>query len=684
VDEKQKALASLASTGLADPTLDRLRQGGDLDDHLPHCDTWRTRAMTLWRSRAERDLECPELAGSSGDLQAWAFVPMVARGQAIGVVVFAWRLDQDFGEAQVRLLAGVGRQCAVALDQARVLESERDARRATAFLAEVTRFVVEGADSGILAISNGRRVLTFNHRFCEIMGLPRDHVQLGGDADRLLAPCLALVADPAAFDRHLAQTRRHPTDTFAIEFPFRDGRVVAGKSSPILDRHGTSLGRVWYIRDETRRKVEEAEQRHAIDQLTASHEHQVFLLQAADIVAQGDTYRDTLERLASVAVPVLADLCLVDAVTVDGRIVRMAARHADPAVQSLVDELGASYPPDPAGEHPSVDVIRTGRARWSGTMSDDFLRRTSRDRHHFELLKRLRFTSYMTLPLVSDTRILGSITLVSAGSNRHFGPDDLALADDFTSCVAQVVAAAHRNDAARHAAHTLQSSLLPDHLPRVLGLRLAARYLPATLDNDVGGDFYDVIHSPSGTTTIAIGDVAGHDMEAAAIMGKVRTAFRVLAGQAAGARHFVEMLRQGWDNLELERMATLLVVHLDPIGGAMRIVSAGHPPPLLVAQGTARFVEVKPTTPLGAPRSPIEEWRGTLAEGSTLVLYTDGLVEDRDHHFGQGSAALIEACCGPPSDPDELCDRVLDAMVPDEAHHEDDIALVALARHRGH
>ena len=129
-------------------------------------------------------------------------------------------------------------------------------------------------------------------------------------------------------------------------------------------------------------------------------------------------------------------------------------------------------------------------------MSDDFLRRTSRDDHHFDLLKRLGFTSYMALPLVADNRILGSITLVSAGSGRRFGHDDLALADDFTSCVAQVVAAAHRNDAARHAAQTLQASLLPDHVPEVPGLAIAVRYLPATLDNDVGGDFYDVITGP--------------------------------------------------------------------------------------------------------------------------------------------------------------------------------------------
>jgi serine/threonine-protein kinase RsbW len=280
---------------------------------------------------------------------------------------------------------------------------------------------------------------------------------------------------------------------------------------------------------------------------------------------------------------------------------------------------------------------------------------------------------------VAENRILGSITLVSAGSGRRFGPKDLALADDFTSCVAQVVAAAHRHDAARHAAQTLQASLLPDDIPEVRGLEIAVRYLPATLDNEVGGDFYDVIRASSGVVTVVIGDVAGHDMQAAAVMGKVRTAVRVLASQATGPRHFIEMLRLGWENLELERMATMLIAHADPRSGELRIVSAGHPPPLLVANGYTKFLDVRPTTPFGAPPSDVHEWRGTLAKGSALLLFTDGLVEDHQRSYEDGTVELQRAASGH-FEPDELCDHVLEEMLRDELHHDDDIALVALAR----
>jgi serine phosphatase RsbU (regulator of sigma subunit)/PAS domain-containing protein len=678
-DHRSNALEHLASTGLMDATLQRLADGVTVDAPMPHCDTVRSRTITLWGSRAERDSAYPGLAGLSSDHQAWAFVPLLAQDKVIGVVVFAWRLDRRFGQADIALLVAVGRQCGLALEQSRLLDAEREARRATEFLVEVTRFVVEGSDAGVFAISNGNRILTFNQRFCLMMGLADDDVELGGDAGALLAPCLALVADPTTVTRHLAMARERPAQSVALDFELKDGRVLACTSAPILDRRSRVLGRVWYLKDETERRAQEAEQRQAHDELVASHEHQTFLLQASEIISQAEGYSETLERLAAVAVPVLADLCLVDTLTVDGGVVRMAARHADETRQPLVDELQWRYPPDPDGDHPSVEVMHTGRARWSETMSDEFLRRTSRNDDHFALLKRLEFTSYMTLPLVSDNRILGSITLVSAGSGRRFGHSDLALADEFTTVVAQVVAAAQRNDADRRAAHTLQASLLPDHLPEVPGLELAVRYLPATTDNDVGGDFYDVMTGPSGITTIAIGDVAGHDMVAAAIMGKVRTATRVLATQATGPRHFIEMLRHGWDNLELERIATLLIASIDATTGELRIASAGHPPPLLVEPGGTRLLDVTPMTPLGAPWSTVSEWHGTLVDGATLLLFTDGLVEDRRRSFHDGAAVLVQAApC--PCPPDELCDRVLDALVPDESHHDDDIALVAVTR----
>ncbi len=679
LDPHRGSLVPLASTGLTDRILAHLREPVGLDAPLPHCDALNSRTITSWGSRAERDARYPDLAPYSADHQSWAFVPLSTRERAIGVAGFAWRLDRRFDEGDLNLLHAVGRQCALAFEQARILDAEREARRAMEFLVEVTRFVVEGSDDGVFAMSRSNRILTFNRRFCELIGMSEHDIRVGDDAGELLDHCTSVAADPGAVLEHLQVCKEEPFEQITGDFKLKDGRVMSCSSSAIVDRGGIALGRVWYIRDETQRRAHEAEQRSALEQLQASHEHQAFLLEAAEIVSRADGYGETLQRLAAVAVPTLADICLVDTLTWDGRIVRVAAKHADPALQPLVDELESKYAPDPAGAHPSIEVMKTGRVRWSATMSDEFLRHTSRDEHHFTLLKRLGFTSYMALPLVADNRILGSITLVSAGSGRRFGPEDLALADDFTSCVAQVVAPAHRHDAARHAAQTLQASLLPDHVPEVPGLAIAVRYLPATLDTDVGGDFYDVIAGSSGEVTVVVGDVAGHDIHAAAVMGKVRTAVRVLANQATGPKHLLTMLRDGWGDLELERIATLLIATTDARTGELRVVSAGHPPPLLVTADGAAFLDVTPTTPLGAPPSAVHEYRGTLVEGSALLFYTDGLIEDRRRSFADGAAKLAQAARERFA-PEVLCDEALSTMVLDEVHHDDDIALVAMSR----
>ncbi len=258
---KDDNLVPLASVGLTDVIVARLQQPAALDAHLPHCDALRSRTITRWGSRAERDIEYPDLVNSSADHQAWAFVPMLADDRGIGVVAFAWRLDREFGESDVSLLGAVGRQCALALEQARVLDAEREARRAMEFLVEVTKFVVEGSDQGVFAMSTGNRILTFNRRFCELMGLSESDVHVGADASDLLSHCMALVADPGSVIDHLAAGRDRPFDQLSVDFELKDGRVMACSASPIIDRREIALGRVWYLRDETQRRAQDAEQR---------------------------------------------------------------------------------------------------------------------------------------------------------------------------------------------------------------------------------------------------------------------------------------------------------------------------------------------------------------------------------------------------------------------------------------
>ncbi|HWG74566.1 MAG TPA: GAF domain-containing SpoIIE family protein phosphatase [Acidimicrobiales bacterium] len=403
-----------------------------------------------------------------------------------------------------------------------------------------------------------------------------------------------------------------------------------------------------------------------------------FLLDTATALAGARDYPDTLQRLAAAAVPELADLCLIDVGEPDGTLRRMAAVHADAAKADLVDELRNNYPPDPSSPHPGRVAMTTARPSWSETMPDDFLRLTTRDSRHLELVKALGFESYMCVPLVDGDEVLGSITLVSAGSGRVFDAADLDLPSELASRVATVVASARRHQRDRQVANDLQHHLLPTVLPTPAGIERAVRYLTAT-GAEAGGDFYDMVVLPSGRIGLMIGDIEGHDATAAALMGQLRSAARVLAGQFREPAQLVDALQWSWGLLGFERSATAVFARLDTSNGDLVAASAGHPPPMVVdGKGGARFVAVEPSPPLGVPGGVAVDHRTVLVTGETLVLYTDGLIESPGVSLSEGAAALLAVGRQAASaDPEELCDAILAALTP-EGPRRDDVALLAV------
>jgi serine/threonine-protein kinase RsbW len=421
----------------------------------------------------------------------------------------------------------------------------------------------------------------------------------------------------------------------------------------------------------------------------AQEERQQFLLDASAAVAHAGGFAESLQRLASVAVPRLADLCLIDVAersvsSGPGAIRRMAAVHADPAKAPLVAELLERYAPAAGGHHPAAEAMAEGRSLWRNDMPDDYLRSTTRDQHHFELTRQLQLTSFMCVPLVVGGLTLGAITLVSAGSGRRFGADDLALAEDLAYRVCDVVAAARRHDLEHEVAHVLQTLLMPAGLPDVPGLMTCARYLTARPDAEAGGDFYDLVVLPSGRVGFVIGDVEGHDPVAAAIMGQLRSAMRALAGQLREPHLLIDALRWSWDLLGFQRMATCLVGRLDPGAGTLVLCGAGHPPPVVVdAEGRADLVAIGGSPPLGAPAGRAVDTEMELGVGATLFLYTDGLVEGGSKGIDvelDDLCALLAGSAGRPLD--ELCEQVI-ATRSDRAERRDDIAVLALRRVSG-
>jgi serine phosphatase RsbU (regulator of sigma subunit)/anti-sigma regulatory factor (Ser/Thr protein kinase) len=232
----------------------------------------------------------------------------------------------------------------------------------------------------------------------------------------------------------------------------------------------------------------------------------------------------------------------------------------------------------------------------------------------------------------------------------------------------------------RGVAETLQHSLLPDRLPDVPGVRLAARYVPGAVGTQVGGDWYDVVPLPSGEVGLVMGDVVGHDLDAAASMGQLRNALRALAAEGAAPHTVLERLNRLCVYQGLGGMATVLYAVLDPVLGTLRIANAGHYPPLLVHDGERVFLESDPCPPIGAVReASFTSAVHRLPAGSLLVLYTDGLVERRDVDVETGMSRLAGLVGSPDVDDLEgLCDGLLSGMLGDSAPH-DDIAVLAVA-----
>jgi PAS domain S-box-containing protein len=426
--------------------------------------------------------------------------------------------------------------------------------------------------------------------------------------------------------------------------------------------------------------AETRERERLLTELEQARRSREFLLRASRVLAEAADFRETLERLATMAVPILGDLCLIDILAEDGTLQRVVARHADPEKQHLAAQLQDRFPPDPDGPHPSVEVIRTGRSLWSEHMTADFLRATTRDEEHLAVVRDLGFTSYMSVPLTASGRVLGSVTLVAAGSGRHFAENDLALAEELAQQVAAVIARAWVYDLEHEVARTLQGSLLPDRLPWLPGLTVAARYLPSTAGAKVGGDWYDVIPVAPGWVGLAVGDVVGHDVVAATVMGQLRNALRAYALDDHDPEAVLRKLAEFTERLDLERLATVVYGVLEVATGILTVASAGHPPPLVIpAVADPWFVDVQPGPllgigPLEYPSRPV-----VLGPKDLVVLYTDGLVEDRTNDIRLGMDRLLALATPVARDAEVVCQAL---MRHQEAGggRSDDVAILAVQR----
>lgn len=479
--------------------------------------------------------------------------------------------------------------------------------------------------------------------------------------------------------------------------------VVAYAGMPLTDADGRTLGslcaidtkpRAWTkaelqtlhdlsqacsseLRLRISRELADEARRHA----ESAHEQLAMLAELTETLATMTDIDAALSTLGTALTPRLADWCLISLIGPDGRLRHVAAAHHDPERSADVSRFAQLMTTGLNAKSIVLAVQNTGRPiRRDGENAANILERTT-DAELATIAERLGYASFLVAPITAPVshRVLGSITLVNGPSRESFTDADERTGTDIGRRAGLAIDNSRLYRQQRHVAEVLQQSMLTE-LPTIDGIELHARYLPAQDGAAVGGDWYDAFAQPDGSVMLAVGDVSGHDIEAAATMGQLRNLVRGDAfGRDDEAGPLLSQLDQALRGLRVPASATVVLARLRRESHAytLSFSNAGHPPPLLLLPDGS--VEVWWTTPeplLGLVlRNERATHKRTIPRGATLVLYTDGLVETPGRLIDDGIALVEQSLrdnAGLPGD--ELCSRLLDAA----SRRADDIALLLI------
>ncbi|HEX4015865.1 MAG TPA: SpoIIE family protein phosphatase [Frankiaceae bacterium] len=409
-----------------------------------------------------------------------------------------------------------------------------------------------------------------------------------------------------------------------------------------------------------------------------------FLASVADALGSTLDPEQASTRLARMLVPALADWVMVTLLDDDGRVGDIASFHRDTASQELLDRYTrarhGSLLSDPALLN---EVVTIGQPLFQ-LDRDTFGRRLGSD-PSAQMLQELDPGVVTALPILARDRTLGVISFYNSPSRGYPSEEEMDAAREVTRRAGLVLDNARMYSRSKSMAETLQRSLLDAEVMQPPGLDISPHYETALEGAQVGGDWYDAFQTPDGTTTLVIGDVMGHDTEAAALMGQLRTLVRAIAvdrGEAPGA--VLTRVDHAAEALGVNTTATAVVAQVfdGMVGGARRLrwSNAGHPPPVLIEpDGTVRLLETPADLLLGlGTHTPRADHEIDLAPGSTVLLFTDGLVEGRLQPLETGLAKLTEVAqrlSGLPLP--QLCEQLLRILRP-LGGAEDDVALVAV------
>ena len=441
-------------------------------------------------------------------------------------------------------------------------------------------------------------------------------------------------------------------------------RIMA---TPLLDADGRVTAAVNVLSDVTAVKDAELSQR--------------FLAEAGKILSASMDLEQTLQDVARLAVPRLADWCGIDLLDDRGRIVPVAIQHSEPEKIALARRLRERYPADPRSPVGIAGVLRTGVPEHAEDITDEQLAAVARDDEHLELLRALGMHGVLIVPLGPDDRPIGTLTLVLSEQERRFGDGDAALARELARRATTAIENARLYSERATIAHTLQAGLLPGALEAPPGYEVAVLFRPAGAANEVGGDFYDLVRL-DGHWLAFVGDVAGKGAVAAAVTARARYTIAGVAQTSGDVGEALERLNASLLAQPDHPLCTACCATIAAEGGRVSVSCAGHPPPIRTTATGAEHIACTGSL-LGA--SPSESWGAqdaVLEPGDALVLYTDGVTDAVGATGRFGGDRLLELLSGgPPASADEVVGRLERAL--DEFRvgpDRDDIAVLVLRR----
>ncbi|MFD5428628.1 SpoIIE family protein phosphatase [Streptomyces sp. NPDC127084] len=392
---------------------------------------------------------------------------------------------------------------------------------------------------------------------------------------------------------------------------------------------------------------------------------------------------EALHRLAALTVPRLADWAVVDLINEVDEVRRaLVVQHADGVLIERVDLQGPMPPVPQESPMPLSRALRGAASTLASPSTYHGLPDSGIAVEQQRLFTETGMHSAAIAPIRGLREVLGALTLGRSHRPDPFTVSDLTLLEDLTRRAGLALDNARLYERQRTIAETMQRHLLPQ-MPTVPGLQITARYVPAPHASQVGGDWYDAFSLPGGATALAVGDVAGHDLDAAGGMAQIRNMLRAFVWTHPESPSVaVTHLDQAVMHIAQEPMATMVLARLTTAGdGCWRLhwTNAGHPPPLLVNyDGQSRFLKGGHGMLLGTGTPSVRtDAEVTLPPGATLVLYTDGLIESRRHTLDVGMERLRRHAASLARRPlSSFSDSLLAQARPDD--NDDDVAFLAL------